>query len=154
MLLVTHAAVGAIVGQATGSPLLAAIGGFISHFLIDVIPHGDSNLYKSYKRGERIRLARAYITIDAIATLLFVLALFNFRDFIHPVNVSLGVAFGVLPDLLIGLYETGKASWLRGFHGVHFFFHNLITDRKRDLSFRYGLLMQLVVLALLQIKVF
>ncbi|MBI4133008.1 hypothetical protein HY478_00180 [Candidatus Uhrbacteria bacterium] len=154
MFLVTHAAVGAIVGQATGNPVLAVLGGFISHFLIDIIPHGDSNLYKSYKKGERVRLAKAYVTMDAVATTLFVLLLFNFRDFFHPLNVSLGITFGILPDLLIGLYESGKAPWLSSFHRVHFFFHNLIVNRKRDLPFRYGFLMQLIVLALLQVKVF
>lgn len=154
MFLVTHAAVGAIVGQATGNPILAAIAGFASHFLIDIIPHGDSNLYESYKKGERVKRAVAYVTMDAIATIFFVLALFHFRDFLHPVRVSLGVAFAVLPDLLIGLFESGVAPWLAKFHRVHFFFHNLYTDRKRDLPFRYGFLMQLIILLLLQIRVF
>jgi len=152
--MVTHAAVGAIIGGAAGGPIWAAVGGFISHFLIDIIPHGDTNLLKQYKRGEKVRRAQAYVTMDAVAALLFVLLLFNFRDFFHPVNVSLGIAFSVLPDLVIGVYETGKAPWLKRFHKVHFFFHDLIVNRKRDLSFRAGFLMQLAILALLQIRVF
>ncbi|MBI4281055.1 hypothetical protein HY628_02575 [Candidatus Uhrbacteria bacterium] len=154
MLIITHAAVGAIVGQTTGSPLWAALGGFISHFLIDMIPHGDSQMYHQYKQGKDTRRAVAYVTVDAIASILFVLFLFVMRDFIHPLNVSLGIAFGVLPDLLIGLFETGKIRWLAKFHGIHFYFHNFFTSRRRDFSFRNGFILQLVLLALLQVRVF
>ncbi len=154
MFLVTHAAVGAIIGETTGNPYLAAIGGFASHFLLDIIPHGDSNLYKSYKKGELVKRAVAYVTMDSIATIFFILALFHFRDFLHPLRVSLGIAFAVLPDLLIGLFESGAAPWLAKFHKVHFFFHNLYTNRRRDFPFKYGVVMQLVILLLLQIRVF
>lgn len=157
MFLVTHAAVGAIVGEAAGGPLWAIIGGLVSHFLIDMIPHGDSHLYKNFKNrasGGKARRAKAYVTVDAISAVLFVALLFSFRDFLHPTRVSLGIVFGVLPDLLIGLYETGHASWLRRFNGFHFFCHNLIGRRRGDLPFRYGFLMQLLILILLQIRVF
>ncbi|MDP2933191.1 MAG: hypothetical protein Q8N81_03600 [bacterium] len=154
MFLVTHAAVGAIIGETTGNPILAIIGGFISHFLFDLIPHGDTKLYRKNDFGRRSKRAKAYVTVDAIAAILFVLLLFNFRDFIHPINVSLGITFGLLPDLLVGLYETGKATRLRKFHKLHFFFHDFVIKRRGDISFRYGFLMQLIILVLLQVRVF
>jgi hypothetical protein len=44
MTLTTHATLGAVIGRATGNPVLAFIFGFISHFLIDMVPHGDTGL--------------------------------------------------------------------------------------------------------------
>ncbi len=154
MFLITHAAVGAMIGQAVGHPILAALGGLVSHFLLDIIPHGDAHLYRSFQRREKVRRAVAYVTTDALAAIFFVLALFNFRDFFHPLNVSLGIAFGILPDLLIGLFETGRAPWLLGFQRFHFFFHDLYVRRRRDLPFGYGVLMQIVILVLLQMRIF
>ena len=156
MFLVTHAAIGAIVGERTGNPLLALAAGFISHFISDIIPHGDSNVYLDYKRGKGVKKAIAYVMVDAVAAIMFVLLLFNFRNFSNSASVSLGIAGGVLPDLLVGLCESGmfRSKWLAKFHGIHFYFHNMITSRKRDLSFRAGFALQLVLLALLQIRVF
>lgn len=154
MFITTHAAVGAIVGETTGNPIFAILGGLISHFLIDIIPHGDTHLLERYKKRRKARIAVAYVTIDSVVAVLFTVLLFNFRDFIHPTNVGLGIAFGVLPDALVGFSEIYRNKWLQVFHRFHFFFHNTIIDRRRDLSFRAGFIMQLIFLALLQIRVF
>ena len=154
MFIVTHAAIGAIIGEKANDPFIAAAGGFVAHFIADIIPHGDTKMYFNYKRGEDIRRALAYVVVDGVATVFFVLMLFNFRDFQHPLNVSLGIAFGILPDLLVGLFEMGRARWLVKFHALHFYFHNMVSGRKFDLSFRAGFAMQLVLLTLLQLRVF
>lgn len=154
MFITTHAAVGAIVGETTGNPWLAIIGGFVSHLLIDIIPHGDSHMLEHYQKRRKVRTAVAYVTIDSVVAILFTVLLFQFRDFIHPANVGLGIAFGVLPDALVGLAEIYRNKWLHAFHRFHFFFHNMIINRRSDFSFRTGFAMQLVLLALLQLRVF
>lgn len=156
MFLVTHAAFGAIIGERTGNPFLAAALGFAFHFISDMIPHGDSNVYTDFKKGNAVKQAVAYVTVDAVAAIMFVVLLFNFRDFQHSSSVSAGIAGSVMPDLLVGMCELKalRSRWLAKFHGIHFYFHNMITSRKRDLSFRAGFFMQLVLLALLQIRVF
>ena len=156
MFLVTHAAIGAIIGEKTGNPVLAVLVGFAFHFISDMIPHGDSQVYAEFKKGKAVRQAIAYVMVDAVAAIMFVLLLFNFRDFLHPASVSAGIAGSLLPDLLVGLceFKSLKSRWLAKFHGIHFYFHNMITSRKRDLSFRAGFAMQLILLALLQIRVF
>lgn len=154
MFIVTHAVVGAIVGERLGSPYLAALGGFVSHFLLDIIPHGDTKMYQNYKRGERVKHALAYVTVDAISTVMFVLLLFNTRAFTHPLSVSLGIAFGIAPDLLVGLCEIYHKRWLAKFHKLHFYFHNMVSGRWFDFSFKTGFFLQLVLLALLEFRVF
>ncbi|KKR03565.1 MAG: hypothetical protein UT32_C0048G0001 [Parcubacteria group bacterium GW2011_GWC2_39_14] len=154
MFLVTHAAIGAAIGQATGNPILAALGGLASHFLLDAVPHGDLQLYKSYKSGQKVRRAIAKVTVDSIVTIIFVILLFNFRDFMHPGNVSLGIAFSVLPDALIGLYEIHKTRFLTWFNQFHFFFHNYFVKKVGDVSYKYGMVLQIIILIMLQTKVF
>jgi len=148
MFITTHAVLGALIGeQLASNPALAFGLGLASHYLVDIIPHGDSGVYKGYVAGSKVRRALALVSIDGIMTVLFVLFLFNTQTFESRAAVSAGIIGSVLPDLLVGLYELTRSPKLRPFHRVHFFFHNLIVSRKRDLSFASGFAMQMVFLA-------
>lgn len=149
MFITTHALIGALVAeQMPTHPYLAFFMGMVTHFLADIIPHGDSNLYKGYISGSKskMRKAVAYVMLDGIVALFFVLFLFNTKFVEHRYAISLGIVGGVLPDLLVGLYEATQIQGLRWFHRVHFFFHNLISSRKGDIALHYGIAMQLVLL--------
>lgn len=150
MFITTHAALGALIAEQFPShPILAFFLGVASHFLSDIIPHGDSNLYKGFVSGSKVKRAIAYVMIDGVIAIFFVLFLFNSSLFDHRLAISMGIAGGVLPDLLVGMYEMFRVPGLRWFHRVHFFFHNLISSRKGDLSFPSGFAMQLIFLAAL-----
>ncbi len=150
MFITTHAALGAIVAEwVPDQPLLAFGLGLLSHFLSDIIPHGDSQLYKGYVAGSKVKRAIAYVTIDGVISLVFVLFLFNTRLIENRAAISMGILGGVLPDLLVGLYEVTKTKWLIPLHRVHFFFHNMVTHRHGDLSFPSGFAMQMVFLSAL-----
>jgi hypothetical protein len=143
MLLITHAALGAVLAEIVpGHPMAAFALGMASHFLVDIIPHGDSKLYKGFISGAKKRRAIAYVTTDAIVTLFFVLFLFNTEFYTNRLTMTLGIIGGVLPDLLVGLYELARVPGLRWFHRVHFFFHNLISSRKGDIPLLPALGMQ------------
>ncbi|MBM3205073.1 hypothetical protein FJZ48_03805 [Candidatus Uhrbacteria bacterium] len=150
MFITTHAALGALVAEAIPThPILTFALGMASHFLADIIPHGDGGLYKGYITGSKVKRAVAYVVIDGVVAILFVLFLFNTQLYENRLAVSMGIVGGVLPDLLVGVYELFRARGLRWFHRVHFFFHNLISGRTGDLSFPAGFSMQLLFLALL-----
>ena len=150
MFITTHAAIGALIGeQFPNHPLFAFVFGMASHFLTDIIPHGDSNLYKGFITGSKVKRAIAYVVIDAVAALFFVLFLFNTRVFDHRLAISLGIVGGVLPDLIVALYEVFRLPGLRWFHRLHFFFHDMVSSRRGDLPFASGFAMQLVFLAAL-----
>ncbi len=152
MFITTHAVIGALVGvEFASKPFIAFVVGLISHFLVDIIPHGDSSLYKGYVSGARVKRAIAYVTLDSLVGMLFVLGLFNTQFVEHRLAISMGIIGSVIPDLLVAIYEVFRIKELRWFHRLHFFFHNLITSKKGDIPMTAGIAMQLVILGLLAV---
>ncbi|MDO8617412.1 MAG: hypothetical protein Q7N87_00750 [Candidatus Uhrbacteria bacterium] len=148
MFITTHAALGALIAeQIPNHPIAAFVLGMASHFLSDIIPHGDLNLYKGFISGSKVKRAVAYVVVDGIAAIFFVMFIFNTKIFDHRLAISMGIAGGVLPDLLVAVYELFRVKGLSAFHRFHFFFHNLISGRHGDLPFASGSAMQLVFLA-------
>lgn len=153
MTLTTHATLGAVIGQATGNPLLAFVFGFISHFLIDMIPHGDTGISDNFRVLRRRRKhAVAYVMVDAIFGIFFVLLLANSRDIDSVRTFSWGIVGAVLPDLLVGIYEITKTHLLRWFNTFHFLFHDFFVKRKGDVPLYYAIMAQIVLIAYLQTK--
>jgi hypothetical protein len=150
MLLTTHVMVGASLGLlvAPDRPLLAFGVGFLSHILIDIIPHGDADLYENYLNGKQVRRAMAYVGTDAACAVILTLILLN-----SPLHeavrgaVSWGIAGGVVPDVLVGAREKLKIQALDGFHRFHFFFHNMVSKRYGDVPMWLGIGGQAAVIA-------
>ncbi len=158
MFLAVHATVGALAGNSVKNPFVAFVLGFVSHFFVDMVPHGDLHMYDGYKNGERVKRAILYVAIDGFATVSLIAVFFFKQDFFSPLNVAMGIIGGLLPDLLAGLVEIFKPKsrrWvsqrLCWFHGFHMKSHCYLMHRfgKRDIPFRYGLLLQSVVLTML-----
>ncbi|MFA6131177.1 MAG: hypothetical protein WC730_02875 [Patescibacteria group bacterium] len=151
MTLTTHTAIGSVIGFYIGNPILGFFLGFICHFIIDVIPHGDSRISNAYHVKKKKRLPIAYATVDAIIAVYLLLFVFNFKEHFDQVALSASVAGSVLPDLLIGLYEITKSRFLKWFNKLHFFVHDILIKRFGDIELRYALAYQaVIVIALLQ----
>ncbi|MFH1405229.1 MAG: hypothetical protein ABIH21_04005 [Patescibacteria group bacterium] len=151
MTLTTHATIGAVIGRATGNPLLAFFIGFISHFIFDIIPHGDSKLAKDYYvLKKKKKKAFAFVTIDGVIALFLVLILANIKDIVDIRLYTWGVVGAVLPDLLVGLNDITKTKFLKKFHKLHFYFHNLATNKIGDVSFKFSLTCQIILIVILQ----
>lgn len=178
MTLVIHATVGAIVGRYLPNPFLAFIAGFVSHFLVDIIPHGDSAVYKRYKSGLHKKRSTALVLIDGSLAIITSLLLVNLGTFESLRAASWAIVGSVLPDLLIGLHillepkwkpgkhehpvELGHSAlntiynstvvrgWLDTFHSFHFYMHDFIVNRWRDWKYQWhGALFQGVVLGMI-----
>lgn len=159
MFLAVHALIGAVAGNAVQSPIAAFSLGFISHFFTDMIPHGDEHMYEGYKNGNKVTRALLYVGMDALMTVVLLLVVFLKQDFFSPLNVAMGVIGGLLPDLMVGLFEmlkpkrrtwfARKLSWFHGFHMKNHHFLIKHVRKERDIPLRYGLAMQGVVLTLL-----
>lgn len=150
MFIVTHAAIGALIGEELPAhPFIAFFISFFVHFLTDLIPHGDTNLYKGFVNGTKIKKALLFIGVDALITVFFIIYLF-FRVFVdHRIAIVLGLIGGVLPDILVAIHEVFHVKWLAWFHKLHFYFHNLINTKTGDLSLRNGMILECVVLAVM-----
>lgn len=150
MTLTTHATIGAVIGAATGNPFLALAAGFVSHFLVDMIPHGDSELYKKHKSKTAGKAAVRFVTIDAIIAIIVVALMVALSSHTLSLAVALGVIGSILPDLVIGIQDGFKIGWLKWFTKLHFFFHNMISKKTGDMPLRYALVGQAVVVIVLQ----
>lgn len=153
MTLTAHAAMGAVIGETIGNPLLGFVIAVLVHFLVDIIPHGDtfiSNNYRILKR--RRKQALAYVTTDAICAILFVLFIVNVRDVALIRPISLGIIGSVVPDLLVGLFDVTKSKYLHWIFRLHFAFHNIIIKRRGDISLKYALIAQIILVLLLQAR--
>ena len=155
MFITTHALIGALIAeQVPNTPIWAFVLGLISHFITDIIPHGDSSLYKGYVSGSKVKRAIAYVTFDGLIALLGVLALFNTKFVDHRAAISLGILGGVLPDFLVALCELFRIKQLRWFYKLHFFFHNLIISKKGDIPLGVGMTLQIAVLIVTVLRAF
>jgi hypothetical protein len=100
-----------------------------------------------------------YVTADFVATALLVAFFYWRSDFFHPGFVAMGITGSILPDLLVGVAQIAKPSgrrWmgrqLRRFQGFHVRNHHFLIShlrQGRDIPLRYGLVIQLVSLAVL-----
>ncbi len=149
MTITTHAAIGAGIGFSIGNPVIGFFLGLCSHFLVDMIPHGDSAISENFRVHKKKKGPVAYTTIDGLIAIYLVLAFFNVRGDVTSLALSAAIAGSILPDLLIGLYDATKSKHLKLFYDFHFFFHDFFTSRKGDVKLRYALLGQAMFVVLL-----
>jgi hypothetical protein len=164
MFLAVHAALGALAGNAVGSPVAAFSLGFISHFFADMVPHGDEHMYEGYKNGNKKMRALLYVGADAVATVILIAVFFVSDSYFSPMAAAMGILGGLLPDLMVGVVEIlkpKKRTWLSRklawFHGFHMANHHFIIKhvrKERDIPFRYGLMLQGVVFSVLMKAIF
>ncbi|MFA6017702.1 MAG: hypothetical protein WCT28_02100 [Patescibacteria group bacterium] len=150
MTLTTHAAIGAAIGSAVGNPILGFVLGATSHFLVDIIPHGDNQLADLFRiHKKRRKLAVAYVTIDGVLAMYMIMAVFLARTNGTHVAFAAAVVGSVLPDLLVGMSEIFGGKLLKQFYKFHFFFHDLLSRRRGDIALRYAILGQAVFIAIM-----
>ncbi|MBT4856988.1 hypothetical protein HON52_02265 [Candidatus Uhrbacteria bacterium] len=145
MTLTTHTAIGAAIGSSVGNPIIGFLLGFASHFLVDMIPHGDSKMSDSFRLLHK-KGPVAYASIDGAIALYLVLTLSNIIPSAQLFAFSLAVAGSVLPDLLIGLQDLTHWRILKPFFRFHFFFHDFFTKKYGDVKLTYALAGQAAVI--------
>jgi hypothetical protein len=158
MFLVIHASVGALIGNVVGNPTAAFSLGFASHFLLDMIPHGDCLLYEDYKCRRKMRKAMLHISMDALMVVAMIMIIFFLENTISGLTVAAGMLGGLLPDLLVGLFELTHPKGLRWssrqlskFHDWHMRNHVFLIKKffPRDIPLKYGYILQAIVIAVL-----
>ncbi len=147
MTITSHTAVGTIIGLSVGNPILGFIIGFISHYLLDIIPHGDGKISDQLRVYKKKKGPITYGSIDAIIAIFVLLIILNISPATHNQVFSAAVAGSILPDLLTGLYDLTKWRMLKGFYKIHFFFHDLVIKRWRDINLTYSLILQVIFVA-------
>ncbi|MBU0649073.1 hypothetical protein KJ969_03160 [Patescibacteria group bacterium] len=150
MLILTHALTGAVIGQVVRHSALAFIFGWVMHFVMDMIPHGDSKDYAQYKKTGVIPKWQIYQMIfDNVIMfgLMIYLLIFNVESYWWP--TFWGILGSILPDIIVAIHECRPSKITRPFHKLHFYFHDLIPDRWRDIRFRYAVIIQIVLIVIM-----
>ena len=159
MILTTHAITGAAVASIIPShPVLGFTAGFVSHFLLDAIPHWDYDLISRKENGENpldndiIIDRNSFIDLfkigcDMVLGITLSLILFGFPDFnlnsILSSSVLWGVAGGITPDALQFVYFKWKHEPMISLQKIHLWAHT-----KKELSNRpiLGIFLQIILI--------
>lgn len=139
MTLATHIVIAAAVAKplVAAHPLFPFLAAVASHYLADAIPHWDYTLHSvpgestaSEKRWAFTR--RSFFTDFARVASDGLIGTALVASALRPTSVpefsvfALIVIGGVFPDLLEGVYYTGRAPFLKPFHRFHEFIHTKI----------------------------
>ncbi len=126
MTLATHAIVGAAAAQLFPThPIIAFSAGFVSHFLLDMIPHWDYKILSTYANpdsamqenkyspgaSQRHSIDRLFIYdlirtgLDTTLGFIVVGIMFFLGVFVTPQIIILGALGGIIPDFLQLVYN-------------------------------------------------
>lgn len=123
MTILTHAVLGAVIGKKQNSIFKIALLAYLSHFLLDAVPHND--LFYFYFDGfSNIYLSPLSILIALLAVI--VIYFVTKKNQVGRANLVIGSIFSVLPDAVSGLYYKTQIPVLGYFDSVHLFFHSKI----------------------------
>ncbi len=145
MFLTVHAPTGIIIGQYISNPILAFIIGFIFHYILDMIPHGDTKIDSKYKNPIHIGTAALF---DFILLFLVLILLFFSNVNLFKPSIITGMIGAMLPDILQGFYYIYRRKFFKKMQNIHIFFHDAIS-KKYEMNFVPGIIFQLIILIIL-----
>jgi hypothetical protein len=145
-----HALLGGLIGLHFHSLLLIFSLAFLSHFLLDVIPHWDIGFDREhFKESSEVRITRKIVLISLFDLFL---ALFVVYELYHAFASKLlifGAFASLLPDMISLGYFTKMKNKKRYNQFLHF--HNNLQG---EAGFYYGILTQLIIALILLIILF
>lgn len=138
MYLVVHSAIGAVLAsEVTHDPVTGFFLGWLSHYVADLIPHGDEQAGEWARRKNEIRRYLLLAGIDGTIVLALFLALTAHRGF-SPLMLA-AVGGSILPDVMWGLEKLFGKKVFGPLQRFHFAIHNHFRVR---LPLWLGLLFQ------------
>lgn len=155
MLLAPHVLVGAAIAATVPNPLLGLVFAFLSHFLLDRIPHWEYSIepLKEIKtKGTRhcMPILRRVAIDIAAGFILMIFALALHKGESSFFLALFGGFFGILPDGLAMLFFLRKDNGLlsRGLKILYAFHQKIHFDKKKVLPLRIGLATQAIAVLL------
>ncbi len=170
MFLTTHAAAGMFIAEHVHNPLAVFGLSFASHFVLDIIPHGDEHLFhdEEWQVQKRYRRVIAINAVDVSLLIGLSLWVIGRPDLPSSHLLLIGILGGILPDLLSMLFPviherlswlslvrwiysltkpTGLRYFVRVQNRIHTFMHDKIIQR--DIPFWLGLVEQAALIIVL-----
>ena len=152
MILATHAVVGAAVATLfPHSPQMGFLAAFVSHFVLDAIPHWDylslefkraTDANTKFWREKPFWRDFAKISLDVFIGLIILIILAKIRG-LNPRHIFIGAFFATLPDPLQFISWVFKLTPLKYHDKFQFWIHS-----KKEPNPWPGLLVQVVLVAI------
>lgn len=114
---IVHFLAGATIGILVPDIKTMILVAFISHYILDFIPHIDPETFAAKERPYSI-IQKIGLTVDIILVLAFTTSLFLVQN--KSANIFIGAIAALLPDLLSPLESYSVFAPL---HKIHRFFH-------------------------------
>jgi len=149
MLFTTHTITGAAIGVAAGNPFWGFTFGFLSHFVLDAIPHFDQGSFylerkingpawlgaELNEKSKKFKVKRdwAMLFIDMAIAVIISAGMVAYQPLYIWLIYGIGATGGLLPDIFdVSPFwkEKFRAAKIgKTFHAVHSFFHWPLSSR-------------------------
>jgi len=144
MFLAVHSSVGLFIGSEVANPWLAFLLGFVSHLVLDMIPHGDEGLGESKNPARKIKKLFLISSVDLLLVIALFFYLTNNSFIVLRPGILTGLAGSLLPDFIWGFHEISRdrvSGWISS--NILSRLHDLL---KIKVSLPVGLIIQLATL--------
>lgn len=155
MILTPHILVGAAIGLRMKNPFLVFITAFLSHFVLDAIPHTEYDVSVLKEKPNKKFIAPCLkILVDFVCGLGIVFFISKTILRLEPsYNLVLGIIFSVIPDAFTILFWQTKNKFFKNLTNFHIFHSKRIYPQAKPISKILGILSQ-VIIGILAIFVF
>lgn len=149
MLYIIHILLGILIALIFNNPLLIIPLAFLSHFLLDMMPHWDGEFdKKDFEKTGVAKIKKSDIYIRSIDFISSICLLTYFFISSNNYNILYGAFFSLLPDFLkIGYYTKIKKN---KYFKKYLNFHSKI---QKDTQKIIGLIIQLIFFIILMILI-
>ncbi len=132
MLLTPHTLVGASIGASTNNVSLIIILAFLSHFILDAIPHFDWGTWHNYDSNFKLE-KKDYILLVTDVSTAGILLFWVWTKWDYNIYIVLGAFSAVLVDLIdnVPFWKRWmrQTSFGRFIHKIHTFVHYKIKPK-------------------------
>lgn len=154
MFLSVHTAVGILIGKQIPNPFISFLAGFLSHFVVDVVPHGDDELNIWLENGNRRTKIRNIVGLDIALSASLLSAAVSKADN-RAIPSILAATFGsIVPDLVWWPWKIFEISKNRTIYKFVKFHHYCQKRIRNDIPFKYGFAFQVLTLVALFLLIF
>jgi len=157
MILASHIIVSGLLGATTQNYLLAAVFGFVSHYILDAIPHWDylsdefesrAKTEKGFFKNKKFWRELINVALDILIGLGLLFIFLKYYKNPQIIPAIIGVTFGILPDPLSLLYWMTKWKFIKWNFDFHEFVHYSIHSKIDQKSWP-GIIIQTIAVALI-----
>jgi len=129
MFLTVHAVSGLIIGKYTDNSILAFIIGFLSHIILDAIPHDSIELEK-WKKPEITKNLIITFLIEFPLIIIILFYFFIFKNFIFTPSIFWALVGSMILDFLWGFYLLfPKLKFLKIFKTINHASHKILYKK-------------------------